>query len=92
VGLFIKNPETERKARELAALDGATLTGAVDRALEEALARRRAERPVRTLESMIAATERFHAACGGLKPDLSPMTKQDWDDLWPTGIPEIDEA
>jgi antitoxin VapB len=92
VGLFIKNPETERKARERAALDGATLTGAVDRALEEALARRRAERPVRTLESMIAATERFHAACGGLKPDLPPMTKQDWDDLWPTGIPEIDEA
>ena len=92
MAMFIKNPETERKARELAALDGATLTGAVDRALEEALARRRAERPERTLESMIAATERFHAACGGLKPDLPPMTKKDWDDLWPTGIPEIDDA
>lgn len=82
MAMFIKNPETERKARELAALDGATLTRAVDRALEEALARRRAEPPVRTLESMIAATERFHAACGGLKPDLPPITKADFDALY----------
>jgi hypothetical protein len=37
VGLFIKNSEVERKARELAALTGESLTAAIDRAVDVAL-------------------------------------------------------
>ena len=38
MAILIKNPETERKARELASLRGVSLTGAIDSALEKALA------------------------------------------------------
>ena len=37
MSIFIKNPETERKARELARLTGETLTGAIDAALSKLL-------------------------------------------------------
>ena len=42
MAILIKNPETERKARELASLRGVSLTGAIDGALDKALARGRA--------------------------------------------------
>ena len=93
MGIFIKNPEVERKARELARLSGKSLTATIEEAIDEKLARQpRPPRPRPTLEQMIAATEEFRRAVGLDKVKVTPMTKKDWDDLWPTGIPEIDEA
>jgi antitoxin VapB len=93
MGIFIKNPEVERKARELAKLRGQSLTSVIGQALDRQLAEQpRPKRPKPTLEEMIAATERFRRAAGLDKAPRRQMTKKDWDDLWPTGIPEIDEA
>ena len=39
MGVFIKKPEAEAKIRELAARTGETLTEAIERAVEERLAR-----------------------------------------------------
>jgi antitoxin VapB len=39
MGILIKRPETEDKIRELAARTGETITDAVDRAVEERLAK-----------------------------------------------------
>jgi len=82
MGLFIKNPEVERKARELAALRGASLTAAVDMALDDALKIERAKprgRP--TLEQMRAATDKFRRKAGLDKVKLS-VTKADFDAMW----------
>lgn len=93
MGLFIKNPEVERKARELARASGKTLTAVIEEALDRQLASRpEPARPRPTVEEMVAATDRFRRAVGLDKVKVTPMTKQDWDDLWPTGIPEIDNA
>jgi antitoxin VapB len=93
MGIFIKNPEVERKARELARLTGKSLTAVVEEGLDRQLAERPAPAPPRpTIEEMRAATERFRRAIGLDKVKVTPMTKKDWDDLWPTGIPEIDNA
>lgn len=93
MGIFIKNPEVERKARELAQRTGKTLTAIVEEGLDRQLADCPApSRPRPTVEEMVAATERFRRAIGLDKVKVTPMTKQDWDDLWPTGIPEIDQA
>jgi antitoxin VapB len=92
MGIFIKNPVVERKARELAKLEGKSLTAVIEEALDEKLARcprPSGRRP--TLEEMLAATERFRKAVGLDKVKVEPMTKKDWDALWPTGIPEIDD-
>jgi antitoxin VapB len=92
MGIFIKNPEVERKARELAKLEGKSLTAVIEEALDEKLERRPkppARRP--TLAEMRAATEEFRRAVGLDKVKVEPMTKEDWDALWPTGIPEIDD-
>ena len=72
MGIFIKNPEVERKARELARLRGQTLTTVIGEALDR-----------RT---------RFRRSNGLDRVEVKPMTKKDWDALWPTGIPEIDDA
>lgn len=93
MGIFIKNPVVERKARELARLTGATLTGAIEQALDKQLieqAGRRERRP--TAEEVHEATERFRRLSGLDKAPYRPFTKADWDALWPVGIPEIDEA
>lgn len=93
MGIFIKNPKVERKARELARREGRTLTAAI----EEALDRRLAEVPPAqsesrpTYEEILAATDEFRRKIGLDKVKVEPMTKKDWDALWPTGIPEIDE-
>jgi len=93
MGLFIKNPEVERKARELAALRGASLTAAVDMALDDALKAERAKpRRKRTIEELHEATEKFRRLSGLDKVPYRPFAKAEWDALWPTGIPEIDEA
>jgi antitoxin VapB len=90
MGLFIKNPEVERKARELAALRGGSLTSAVDMALDDALKLERAKPRARpTLEQMRAATEEFRRATGLDKVKLN-VTKADFDALWE--IPGLDDV
>jgi antitoxin VapB len=92
MGILIRNPETERKAREYAARRGSTLTSAIDAALEKVLAEEPAtpnkRRP--TVEEMMAATELFRRQSGLDKIAWTPVSKAEWDALWPTGIPEID--
>jgi len=87
MSIFIRNPEVERAARELAQLQGKTLTEAVGDAVEGALEAERAKprrRP--TVEEMRAATDRFRKAVGLDKRKLN-VTKADFDALWE--IPEI---
>jgi antitoxin VapB len=93
MGLFIKNPEVERKARELAALRGASLTSAIDMALDDALKLERAKPRARpTLEQMRAATEEFRRATGLDKVKLN-VTKADFDALWEIpGLDDVDPA
>jgi antitoxin VapB len=82
MGIFIKNPEVERKARELAKLTGQTLTSAVECAVDQALAVEKAKphgKP--TLAEMQAATDRFRKAVGLDKVKLS-VTKADFDAMW----------
>lgn len=82
MGIFIKNPETERKARELARLRGETLTAAVDGALDKALeAQAVAPRKARSVEEMMAATHEFRRKAGLDKVKLN-VTKADFDALW----------
>ena len=78
MAILIKNPETERKARELASLRGMSITSVIDGALEAALAQ--AMPPKRTLESMLEATRNLRRDAGISGP-LPPMTKADWDEL-----------
>jgi antitoxin VapB len=92
MGLFIKNPEVERKARELAALEGTSLTAAIEAAVDQRLEEKRRSRRRPTVEEMLAATDEFRRKIGLDKMTPKPMTKADWDALWPTGIPEIDDA
>jgi antitoxin VapB len=92
MGIFIKNPEVERKARELAALEGTSLTAAIAAAVDQRLEEKRRSRRRPTVEEMLAATDEFRRKIGLDKMTPKPMTKADWDALWPTGIPEIDDA
>lgn len=96
MGILIKNAETERAVREIAALRGQTLTGVIDALAREALEREIAKQAVperkRTLEEMRAATAHFRRVSGLDKLPPKPVTKAEWDALWPTGIPEIDNA
>ena len=80
MAILIKNPATERKARELAALKGETLTGAIDGALDKALAEAMPPRRKPTLEEMHAATERLWARAG-VRPPFAPVTKEEWDEI-----------
>ena len=85
MGLFIRNAEVERKARELAVLTGDTLTGALGKALDVALEHRRTqvepENRAERLAKMIAATEEFRRAVGLDKRKVN-ATKADFDALW----------
>ena len=92
MGIFIKNPETEKVVREVAALRGSTITGVIDALAREALERERPRPRKRSLEEMRAATDRFRRESGLDKLPSTPVTKAEWDALWPTGIPEIDDA
>ncbi|MSQ15698.1 MAG: transcription factor [Dehalococcoidia bacterium] len=53
MGLNIKNEETHRLARELAALTGETMTAAVTEAIHERLERARRERGVSLAERLL---------------------------------------
>jgi antitoxin VapB len=79
MAILIKNPETERKARELASLKGQTLTAVIDGALDRALAEARPRRRP-TVEEMEAATERLWKEAGITGP-LPPVTKEEWDEI-----------
>ena len=87
MAILIKNPETERKARELASLRGQSITAVIDGALERALAEAQPKRRP-TLEEMIAATDRFRAQ-SGVKGPLPPVTKEEWDEI--NEVPGFDE-
>jgi len=90
MGIFIKNPETERVVREIAALRGTTITGAIDALAREALEREQPQAPRRTLDSMRAATEEFRRKAGLDKVKLN-VTKADFDALWPIpGVTDVD--
>jgi hypothetical protein len=90
MGIFIKNVETVRKARALAERRGAGLTATIDQALDLLEEQDRANlKPERTLESMIAATERFRKAAG-ITDDTPPITKADFDALYDYLDEEID--
>jgi hypothetical protein len=78
VAILIKNPETERKARELASLRGQSITAAIDGALERAIAETQTKRRRPTADEIMAATERFRERIG-LKLPQPPATKAEWD-------------
>lgn len=91
MGIFIKNPEVERKARELAQRQGSSLTAAIEAALDRQLAIQPAPRTKRpTLEEMQAATDHFRRVAGLDKGPYEPISKEEWDAMWPIGVPEID--
>ena len=79
MAILIKNPETERKARELASLRGQSITAVIDGALERALAEAQPKRRP-TLEEMRAATERLWER-SGVRPPFPPVTKEEWDEI-----------
>ena len=82
MGIFIKNPEVERKARELAERRGESLTFVIGQALDRELEIEQAKprrRP--TLEEMKAATDEFRRKAGLDKVKLN-VTKADFDALW----------
>jgi hypothetical protein len=82
MSIFIKNPEVERKARQLANLRRTSLTNAVSGALDLALSATRANPPPRpTVEEMKAATAEFRRKAGLDKVKLN-VTKADFDALW----------
>lgn len=64
MALSIRDPETDRLARELAALTGETMTGAIRTALLERLARERERREARSdreMQEILEIIERFRA-------------------------------
>ncbi|HEX4196419.1 MAG TPA: type II toxin-antitoxin system VapB family antitoxin [Caulobacteraceae bacterium] len=88
MSMFIKNPDVEQAARELARLRGTSLTEAVRQALEQALsAEREKPRPRPTVAEMKAATDRFRKAIGLDRRKLN-VTKADFDAL--SEIPGFD--
>jgi len=80
MAILIKNPETERKARELAALKGETITGAIDAALERELADAHPQKRRPTIDEMKAATEKLWERAG-VRPPFAPVTKEEWDEI-----------
>jgi hypothetical protein len=87
MGILIKNPEVERKARELAALRGKTITAAIEDGLDHELGIERAKRHRPTLAEMQAATDEFRRKTGLDKVKLS-VSKADFDAMWDT--PDIE--
>lgn len=88
MAILIKNPETERKARELASLRGLSITAALDGALDRALAEAPPKRQRPTIEEMEAATVKLWEDAG-IKGPLPPVTKEEWDEI--NEIPGLDE-
>jgi antitoxin VapB len=89
MAILIKNPEVERKARELARLRGQSITAVINGALDKALEEAQPKRRKLSLEEMIAATDRMHERAG-IKRPLPPVTKAEWDEL--NEVPGLAEA
>lgn len=70
--LNIKNPETHRLARELAARRGESLTTAVTVALREQLAREPVEPPKATVDEVMALIVKMRAHLKPLEPGEDP--------------------
>ena len=82
MGIFIKNPDVEERLRQLAALRGESITGAVDHLVRDGLEQERAKaKPRPTIEEMKAATAEFRRKAGLDKVKLN-VTKADFDALW----------
>jgi hypothetical protein len=93
MSVFIRNPEVERAARELARLKGQSLTEAIGGAIESALQIERAKpRPRPTVAEMKAATELFRRKVG-LDQTQPQITRADFDALWDfiPDLPALDE-
>lgn len=88
MAILIKNPETERKARELASQRGLSITAAIDGALDRDLAEGSMRRKRPTLEEMEAATAKLWADAG-VKGPFAPVTKEEWDEI--NAIPGLEE-
>ena len=81
MAILIKNPEVERKARELASLRGQSITAVIDGALDRALAEAQPKRRP-TVEEIEAATEKLWRDAGMAgKGPLPPITKEEWDEI-----------
>ena len=80
MAILIRNPETERKARELASLRGQSITAVIDGALDRALAEAQPKRRRPTVEEIEAATARLWEDAG-IKGPLPPVTKEEWDEI-----------
>lgn len=81
MAILIKNVEVERRARELAALTGESLTAAIDASVTQRLAMEQAKKKRRpTMEEMIAATHAFRARTGLDKVSLN-VTRADFDEI-----------
>ncbi|HEV2365608.1 MAG TPA: type II toxin-antitoxin system VapB family antitoxin [Caulobacteraceae bacterium] len=81
MAILIKNPQAEKRLRELAALRGESLTRTVERLAEEGLAEEARKRRRPTVAEMKAATEVFRRKVGLDQPH-PPITKADFDALW----------
>lgn len=80
MALNIKSAETERLAREVAALTGETITEAVRKALEMRLEQAREERE-KEIARQMAALRVIQEDVRRLGP-LPKITKRDFDELW----------
>ena len=80
MAILIKNPEVERKARQLASLRGQTITAALGDALDRALAEAPLKGRKPTVEEMLEATRRFRERAGITGPQ-PPVTKAEWDEI-----------
>ncbi len=93
MALHINNPEVERLARELARLEGETLTSTIRSALERSLAARREQaKPFASVEEALDWTSAWRREAGLPVASQDGWTKEDWDSLWPIGISEPDRA
>jgi antitoxin VapB len=87
MSMNIKNPEAHRLARELAAIDGVSVTEAVTEALRSAVEARleeqfRAERNLRLHEILERCAERLKGTSG---PSLWEINESLWDEA---GLPQ----
>jgi antitoxin VapB len=73
MGLNLKNPETHRRAKELAQLAGETMTEAVDRAIAERLERLRRKR---NQSALVERLLEIGHECAGL-PVLDQRTPEE---------------
>jgi antitoxin VapB len=81
MGIFIKNPDVERKVREVARRKGVSITAALDAAFDRELAELPPPTKARTMQELREATDRFRKAVGLDKRKLN-VTKADFDALW----------